>query len=135
MHWLTDPFQTQFMVRALVATVIIGAVAPVVGTWVVLRRMANLGDAMAHGTLAGVGIAYAAGINVLFGAIGVGLVLAALLIGFSSNRRLANRSWVRFPSHSSPAFDPFPTTPRSWNRLFRTRALRPSIPPPPGSTP
>ena len=50
MHWLTDPFQTGFMQRALVATVLIGIVAPVVGTWVVLRRMANLGDAMARWT-------------------------------------------------------------------------------------
>ena len=71
MHWLTDPFQAEFMQRAFIAAIIIGVVAPVVGTWVVLRRMANLGDAMSHGTLAGVGIAYAAGVNVLFGAASV----------------------------------------------------------------
>ena len=46
--------------KALVGAAIIGVVAPVVGTWIVLRRMANLGDTMSHGTLAGVGIAYAA---------------------------------------------------------------------------
>ncbi len=45
------------MRRAFLAAIIIGVVAPVVGTWVVLRRMANLGDAMSHGTLAGVGLA------------------------------------------------------------------------------
>ena len=43
--------------KALVGAAIIGVVAPVVGTWIVLRRMANLGDTMSHGTLAGVGIA------------------------------------------------------------------------------
>jgi ABC-type Mn2+/Zn2+ transport system permease subunit len=88
MHWLVDPFSTGFMQRALIATLIIGVVAPVVGTWVVLRRMANLGDAMAHGTLAGVGVAYAAGINVLIGALGAGLVIAALLVVFAASRRL-----------------------------------------------
>jgi ABC-type Mn2+/Zn2+ transport system permease subunit len=88
MHWLLDPFSTGFMQRALVATLIIGVVAPVVGTWVVLRRMANLGDAMSHGTLAGVGIAYAAGINVLLGALGAGLIIAALLVVFAASRRL-----------------------------------------------
>jgi ABC-type Mn2+/Zn2+ transport system permease subunit len=88
MHWLLDPFSTEFMQRALVATLIIGVVAPVVGTWVVLRRMANLGDAMSHGTLAGVGIAYAAGINVLIGALGAGLIIAALLVVFAASRRL-----------------------------------------------
>lgn len=88
MHWLIDPFSTSFMQRALAATLIIGVVAPVVGTWVVLRRMANLGDAMSHGTLAGVGIAYAAGINVLIGALGAGLIIAALLVVFAASRRL-----------------------------------------------
>ncbi len=94
MHWLTDPFQTGFMQRALVATVLIGIVAPVVGTWVVLRRMANLGDAMAHGTLAGVGLAYAAGVNVVVGALGSGVLLAALLLVFSSNRRLGQETVI-----------------------------------------
>jgi iron/zinc/copper transport system permease protein len=93
-HWLTDPFQTGFMQRALVATVLIGIVAPVVGTWVVLRRMANLGDAMAHGTLAGVGLAYAAGVNVVVGALGSGVLLAALLLVFSSNRRLGQETVI-----------------------------------------
>lgn len=93
-HWLTDPFQSGFMQRALLATVIIGVVAPVVGTWVVLRRMANLGDAMAHGTLAGVGLAYAAGVNVVLGTLGSGVLLAALLLTFSSNRRLGQETVV-----------------------------------------
>jgi iron/zinc/copper transport system permease protein len=94
MHWLTDPFQAEFMRRAFLAAIVVGAVAPVVGTWVVLRRMANLGDAMSHGTLAGVGLAYAAGIDVLFGAMGAGLVIAALLLLFSSNRRLGQETLI-----------------------------------------
>ena len=94
MNWLTDPFQAEFMQRAFLATIIIGIVAPTVGTWVVLRRMANLGDAMSHGTLAGVALAYTAGINVLFGAMGAGLVLALLLVLFSSNRRLGQETVI-----------------------------------------
>ncbi len=94
MSWLIDPFATEFMQRALLATVIVGIVAPVVGTWVVLRRMANLGDAMSHGTLAGVAIAYSLGINVLFGAIGAGLVIAVLLLVFSTSRRLGQETVI-----------------------------------------
>ena len=94
MSWLLDPFRAEFMQRALVATLLIGVVAPVVGTWVVLRRMANLGDAMAHGTLAGVGVAYALGVDVLFGAVGAGLLLAVLLVTFSGNRRLGQDTVV-----------------------------------------
>jgi ABC-type Mn2+/Zn2+ transport system permease subunit len=93
-HWITDPFHLDVMRRALVATVVIGVVAPVVGTWVVLRRMANLGDAIAHGTLAGVGIAYAAGASVLLGAIGAGLLIAALLVVFSTTRRLGQETVI-----------------------------------------
>jgi len=94
MHWLTDPFQAEFMQRAFIAAVITGVVAPVVGTWVVLRRMANLGDAMSHGTLAGVGIAYAAGASVVVGALGAGLVMAVLLLVFSGNRRLGQETVI-----------------------------------------
>lgn len=94
MHWITDPFHLDVMRRALLATVIIGVVAPVVGTWVVLRRMANLGDAMAHGTLAGVGIAYAAGASLLVGAIGAGLLIAAMLVLFSTTRRLGQETVI-----------------------------------------
>ena len=94
MNWLTDPFQAEFMQRAFIAAIIIGVVAPVVGTWIVLRRMANLGDAMSHGTLAGVGLAYAAGINVLLGAIGAGLLMAVLLLLFSSNRRIGQETVI-----------------------------------------
>lgn len=94
MHWLTDPFQAEFMQRAFLAAIISGTVAPVVGTWVVLRRMANLGDAMSHGTLAGVGLAFAAGVNVLIGAMGAGLLMAVLLLVFSSNRRLGQETII-----------------------------------------
>lgn len=94
MRFLTEPFQTEFMQRALLAAIVIGIVAPVVGTWVVLRRMANLGDAMSHGTLAGVGLAYAAGANVLVGAMGAGLLMAALLLWFSTNRRLGQETVI-----------------------------------------
>ena len=80
--------------KALVAAAIIGVVAPVVGTWIVLRRMANLGDTMSHGTLAGVGIAYAAGVNILLGALGAGVVIAVLLIIFSASQRLGHEAII-----------------------------------------
>ena len=69
-------------------------VAPVVGTWIVLRRMANLGDTMSHGTLAGVGVAYAAGANILLGALGAGVVIAVLLILFSASQRLGHEAII-----------------------------------------
>ena len=67
-HWFTDPFATDFMKRALAVAVCVGVLSPIVGTWIVLRRLAYLGDAMSHATLAGVAIAFAAGASVLLGA-------------------------------------------------------------------
>ena len=87
-HWLTDPFATDFMKRALAVAVFVGVLSPIVGTWIVLRRLAYLGDAMSHATLAGVGIAFAAGASVLLGALGAGIVMAMLLLLLSANRRL-----------------------------------------------
>jgi manganese/iron transport system permease protein len=87
-HWLTDPFATDFMKRALAVAVFVGVLSPIVGTWIVLRRLAYLGDAMSHATLAGVGIAFAAGASVLLGALGAGVVMAMLLFLLSANRRL-----------------------------------------------
>lgn len=94
MNWLTDPFQAEFMQRAFLAALIVGAVAPVVGTWVVLRRMANLGDAMSHGTLAGVALAYSSGVSILVGALGAGLLIAALLVVFQASRRLGQEAVI-----------------------------------------
>lgn len=40
MDWLTDPYAYAFMQRALIASLLVGLVAPRVGVWIVLRRLA-----------------------------------------------------------------------------------------------
>jgi zinc transport system permease protein len=50
-----------FMQRALVAAALIGLIAPLIGVFLVQRRLALLGDGMGHVALAGVGIAFLAG--------------------------------------------------------------------------
>jgi len=85
---LADPYAYAFMRRALVAALIVGAVAPLVGVWVVLRRLAYLGDAMSHASLAGVAVAAATGISLTVGAIGAGLVMAALMAVLAAHPRL-----------------------------------------------
>ncbi|MFO8034738.1 MAG: metal ABC transporter permease [Candidatus Bipolaricaulota bacterium] len=59
--YLTEPFALPFMVRALVAASLASAACAVVGTYVVLRGMAFLGDALAHSILPGVAIGYLLG--------------------------------------------------------------------------
>jgi manganese/iron transport system permease protein len=53
-----QPFSYDFMLRGLVASVIVGVVCAVVGVYVVLRGMAFLGDALAHAVLPGVALGY-----------------------------------------------------------------------------
>ncbi|MGA0837241.1 MAG: metal ABC transporter permease, partial [Ilumatobacteraceae bacterium] len=77
MTWLTDPIgwwidpfvDNAFMREALLATVLAVACTSVIGTWVVLRGLAFLGDALAHGVLPGIAIAWVIGIDTSIGAI------------------------------------------------------------------
>jgi ABC-type Mn2+/Zn2+ transport system permease subunit len=73
------------MVRGLWASLIVGIVVPLLGTYVVLRGMAFFGDAMAHIVLPGVVIAFILGWPLTVGALVAG-VLAALIIGAISRR-------------------------------------------------
>jgi ABC-type Mn2+/Zn2+ transport system permease subunit len=58
---LTDPLAFPFMVRGLLAALMVGTVCAVLGTYVVLRGMAFFGDALAHAILPGVAIGYLVG--------------------------------------------------------------------------
>ncbi len=71
MSWLTDPFQYEFMQRALIACALIGFTNGFLGSFVVLRRLALMADALSHSLLPGLAIA----------AIVVGLNPGGLLIG------------------------------------------------------
>jgi manganese/iron transport system permease protein len=87
-EWFTDPYSSEFMRRALVAAVLVGVVAPVVGVWIVLRRLSYLGDAMSHGLLAGVAGAYLWGWSITGGALVAGLAMAGLVGLFAAHPRL-----------------------------------------------
>jgi ABC-type Mn2+/Zn2+ transport system permease subunit len=71
------------MVRGLLASAMVGILCAVMGTYVVLRGMAFLGDAMAHAILPGVAIAFLVHGNLLVGAI-IAAVIIALSIGLFS---------------------------------------------------
>lgn len=96
MNWLIDPFQSEFTQRAGLVCLMVGVLAPVVGTWVSLRRLAYLGDAMSHSVLGGVALGFAwFGANaVLPGALVAGVVMALVIHFLSQNRRLPNDSVI-----------------------------------------
>lgn len=84
----------QFFQHALIAAVLIGVLCGVVGTYVVLRGYAFLGDALAHATFPGVAVAYLLGTSILGGALVAGLVTAFLIGGVSRSRRVSNDSAI-----------------------------------------
>jgi zinc transport system permease protein len=51
------PFESEFMIRALVASLILGFCAPLIGTFVVQRKLSLVGDGLGHVAAAGVGLA------------------------------------------------------------------------------
>jgi len=83
LNWLLEPFQYGFMLRGLLASLLVGVLCAVMGTYVVVRGMAFLGDAMAHAILPGVAVSYLLGANLLVGAL-VAAIVVALGIGFFS---------------------------------------------------
>ena len=58
LEWIVEPLRYAFMVRGLIAAVLVGATCALVGSYVVLRGMTFLGDVLAHAILPGVAVAY-----------------------------------------------------------------------------
>ena len=79
MHWLTEPFSTDFVMRALLGGGLVAVVCGVVGTWVVIRGMAFLGEAIGHGMLPGVALATVAGAPVMLGGAISAIAMSALI--------------------------------------------------------
>jgi manganese/iron transport system permease protein len=85
-NWLLEPFQYTFMQFGLLAATLVGLSCAVIGVYVVLRRMAFIGDALAHTVLPGLVIAYLNSWNLVGGATVAGLA-TALLIGWLAQRQ------------------------------------------------
>ena len=80
MELLTDPFTCgacAFMRRALLAGALVGISSALIGTWVVIRGLAFLGDAVAHGALPGIALAFILGVDLFLG----GAVAAVVMMG------------------------------------------------------
>ncbi len=88
--WWVEPFsENPFMRDALYAGLLAVLATSVVGTWVVLRGMSFLGDALAHGVLPGIAIAYVIGVNTTLGALVAALVMVG---GINAIRHSLNKN-------------------------------------------
>lgn len=66
---MLEIFQYDFMRKAFLVAVIIAAIAPCIGTPIVLKRLSAIGDATSHSALAGIALGLALGINPVIGAV------------------------------------------------------------------
>jgi len=85
MDYLFDAFEPAFMQRALVGSLVAVVATSLVGTWVVLRGLAFLGDALAHGVIPGIALAVLWGFSPIIGAFVAALVMSGL-VSVVSNR-------------------------------------------------
>ncbi len=82
---LFGPFEYGFMRRALVVSVLVGVMCPLLGAYVITRGRAFMGDALAHSVLPGMAVAFMLGVSPFFAAVPAGVVVA-LLMGAVSRR-------------------------------------------------
>lgn len=68
MDWLTEPFQYDFILRSLFAGSLAAVTCALIGTWVVIRGMSFMGDALAHGVMPGIAVAFIVGVDIAIGA-------------------------------------------------------------------
>ncbi len=83
--YLVEPLSFGFMQRGLVASVLVATICGILGSFVVLKGLAFIGDALAHASFGGVALAFVLGANIYIGAF-VFAVATALGIGAITQR-------------------------------------------------
>src|SRR5260221_8223047 len=89
---MLDFFQYGFIVRGLEIGVIIGAIAPLIGIFLVLRRYSLIADTLSHVSLAGVAIGLLTGINPLLTAVGAAVVSSLAIERLRLSKRVYGES-------------------------------------------
>ena len=85
MNFIIDAFEPAFMQRALIGGLIAVVATSLVGTWIVLRGLAFLGDALAHGVIPGVALAVLWGFSPALGAFIAAIVMSGLVSSVANN--------------------------------------------------
>ena len=93
-HWVADPFAYAFMQRAVLEVILMGAVTGAIGTYVVLRGLSFIGDALSHAIFPGVVIAFLLGRSVFLGALAFGLLTSASIVVLATTRRVKEDSAI-----------------------------------------
>ncbi|MBD2022775.1 metal ABC transporter permease [Leptolyngbya sp. FACHB-36] len=82
---LIEPLQYGFMQRSLIIAILVGVVCAVVGSYLMVQRLALLGDAISHSVLPGLAVAFMLDISIFVGAFVAG-VLSTMAIAWIRTR-------------------------------------------------
>jgi manganese/iron transport system permease protein len=85
---ITAPWHYEFMQRAIAIGLLVGILCPVVGSYLIVQRMALLGDVVAHCVLPGLSLSYFLHIDLLIGAFGSGILGSFLINAIRAQSRI-----------------------------------------------
>lgn len=88
LSWLLEPLNYEFMRHAIAIGIVVGILCPVVGSYLIVQRMALLGDVIAHCVLPGLSVSFFLGIDILIGAFASGILGALLIAWIRSQSRV-----------------------------------------------
>ena len=94
MEFIQDLMTYDFLQKAFATSVMVGIICGVIGSFIVLRGMALMGDAISHAVLPGVAISYMLGINYFYGAVATGILTSFGIGAISQNSRIKNDSAI-----------------------------------------
>ena len=79
LNWFYEPLQFAFMQRSLAVAIMVGVICSVVGSYLMVQRLALLGDAISHSVLPGLALAFWLGVNIFVGAFIAGVISTVLI--------------------------------------------------------
>jgi manganese/iron transport system permease protein len=92
--YVTDPLQYEFMRRALIEVILMGAVTGAIGAFIVLRGLSFIGDALSHAIFPGIVIAFLLGHSIFIGALAFGILTSAGIAVIATNQRVKEDSAI-----------------------------------------
>ncbi len=88
LNLLIEPLNYEFMRNAIAIGILTGILCPVVGSYLIVQRMALLGDVIAHCVLPGLSISFFLGVDILIGAFASGITGALIIAWIRSQSRV-----------------------------------------------
>ncbi|MDX2228725.1 MAG: metal ABC transporter permease [Leptolyngbyaceae cyanobacterium bins.349] len=94
--WLLEPLNYEFMRNAIAIGIVVGILCPIVGSYLIVQRMALLGDVIAHSVMPGLSVSLFLGIDILIGAFCSGILGALTIVLIRAQSRVKVDSAMAF---------------------------------------